>query len=140
MPPEEKNLCLSFEIKMSETRGTLNLAIPAVVSNALLRKISADFSYQRRRTPIETRRQIQQKLINCFFPVELAMPGLQVPVQSLTELAPGDLIAFPRNASAPAVMMVDDVRLCSATPVRVNARRAARVLSLDTPLPTAGEL
>jgi flagellar motor switch protein FliM len=140
MPPEEKNLCLSFEIKMSETRGTLNLAIPAVVSNAVLRKISADFSYQRRRTPIETRRQIQQKLINCFFPVELAMPGLQVPVQSLTELAPGDLIAFPRNASAPAVMMVDDVRLCSATPVRVNARRAARVLSLDTPLPTAGEL
>src|SRR5208337_4686668 len=29
MPPEEKNLCLSFEIKMPETRGTLNLAIPA---------------------------------------------------------------------------------------------------------------
>ena len=38
MPPEEKSLCLSFEIKMSETRGTLNLAIPAVVSNALLEK------------------------------------------------------------------------------------------------------
>jgi DNA-binding response OmpR family regulator len=42
MPPEEKNLCLSFEIKMPNTRGTLNLAMPAVVSNALLRKISAD--------------------------------------------------------------------------------------------------
>jgi len=38
MPPDEKNLCLSFEIKMSETRGSLNLAVPAVVSNALLRK------------------------------------------------------------------------------------------------------
>jgi len=140
MPPEEKNLCLSFEIKMSETRGTLNLAIPAVVSNTLLRKISADFSYQRRRSPIETRHQIQKKLINCFFPVELSMPRLQVPLQNLTALAPGDLLAFPRNASAPAVMMIDDVRLCSATPVRVNARRAARVLSLETPLPTAGEL
>jgi flagellar motor switch protein FliM len=140
MPPEEKNLCLSFEIKMSETRGTLNLAIPAVVSNALLRKISADFSYQRRRNPIETRRQIQKKLINCFFPVELSLPGLQVPFQNLTTLALGDLLAFSRNASAPAVMMVDDVRLCSATPVRVKARRAALVLSLETPLPTAGEL
>jgi len=140
MPPEEKNLCLSFEIKMSETRGTLNLAIPAVVSNALLRKISADFSYQRRRNPIETRRQIQKKLINCFFPVELSLPGLQVPFQNLTTLAPGDLLAFSRNASAPAVMMVDDVRLCSATPLRVKARRAALVLSLETPLPTAGEL
>ncbi len=140
MPPEEKNLCLSFEIKMSETCGTLNLAIPAVVSNALLRKISADFSYQRRRSPVEARLQIQKKLLNCFFPVELSMPGLQVPLESLSGLAPGHLLPFPVNASTPAVMLVDDVRLCSATPVRVNNRRAARVLSLEAPLPAAGEL
>jgi flagellar motor switch protein FliM len=139
MPPDEKNLCLSFEIKMSETRGTLNLAIPAVVSNTLLRKISADFSYQRRRTPIETRRQIQKKLINCLFPVELSMPGLQVPLQDLNQLVPGDLLTFSRNASAPALMLVDDVRLCSATPVRVNAHRGARVVSLEASLPIAGE-
>ena len=140
MPPEEKNLCLSFEIKMSETRGTLNLAIPAVVSNALLRKISADFSYQRPRSPIEARHQIQKKLLNCFFPVELSMPGLQIPLQNLTELAPRDLLLFPRNAAVPAVMLVDGVPLCSATPVRVNVRRAARVLSLEVPLKTADEL
>jgi flagellar motor switch protein FliM len=140
MPPEEKNLCLSFEIKMSETCGTLNLAIPAVVSNALLRKISADFSYQRRRSPVEARLQIQKKLLNCFFPVELSMPGLQVPLESLSGLTSGHLLPFSRNASAPAVMLVDDVRLCSATPVRVNNRRAARVLSLEVPLPTTGEL
>ena len=140
MPPEEKSLCLSFEIKMSETRGTLNLSIPAVVSNALLRKISADFSYQRRRGPIENRLQIQKKLLNCFFPVELSMRGLEVPLENITELAPGDLLCFSRNASAPAEMLVDGVPLCSATPVRVNNRRAASVLSLETPLPSKGEL
>jgi len=140
MPPEEKNLCLSFEITMSETRGTLNLAVPAVVSNALLRKISADFSYQRPRSPIGGRLQIQKKLLDCYFPVELSMPDLQVPLQNLTGLVPGDLLTFSRSASAPAVLLVDDVRLCSATPVRVNARRAARVCSLEPPLPTAGEL
>jgi flagellar motor switch protein FliM len=140
MPPEEKNLCLSFEIKMSETRGTLNLAIPAVVSNALLRKISADFSYQRRRSPAGARQQIQKKLLDCFFPVELSMSNLQVPLQNLTELVPGNLLAFTKSVSAPAVMLVGDVRLCSAAPVRVGARRAARVLSLETPFPAAGEL
>jgi len=140
MPPEEKNLCLSFEIKMSETRGTLNLAIPAVVSNALLRKISADFSYQRPRSPIEGRLQIQKKLLDCLFPVELSMPHLQVPLQNLTGLVPGDLLSFSRSASDPAVLLVDDVRLCLATPVRVDTRRAARVSSLEAPLPTTGEL
>lgn len=140
MPPDEKNLCLSFEIKMSDTRGSLNLAVPAVVSNALLRKISADFSYQRPRGPIEGRLQIQKKLLDCFFPVELSMPGLQVPLQNLTGLAPGHVLLFSKDASDPALMMVEDVRLCSATPVRLGARRAARVLSLDAPLPAAGEL
>lgn len=139
MPPEEKNLCLSFEIKMSETRGTLNLAVPAVVSNALLRKISADFSYQRPRSPIEARRQIQKKLLDCFFPVELSMPSLQVPLQNLSELVPNDLLPFSRKASDPAVLMVDDVRLCSATPVRVNNRRAARVLSIEASIPIVGQ-
>ncbi|MGO9864970.1 MAG: FliM/FliN family flagellar motor switch protein [Terriglobales bacterium] len=140
MPPEEKNLCLSFEIRMAETRGTLNLAIPAVVSNALLRKISVDFSYQRRRTSDEARLRIQNKLLNCSFPVELSMTGLQVPLQSVSQLVPGYLLPFPRSASDPAIMLIDDIRLCSAAPVRVGGRRAARVLALETPLPVTGEL
>ena len=140
MPPEEKNLCLSFEIKMSDTRGTLNLAIPAVVSNALLRKISADFSYQRPRSSVEARLQIQKKMLNCFFPVELSLSHLHVPLTRLTSLAPGDVIAFSPEASAPMLMMVGDVRLCAATAVQVNAHRAARVLTLELPVASAGEL
>ncbi len=139
MPPEEKTLCLSFEIKMSETRGTLNLAVPAVVSNALLRKISADFSYQRPRSPIEARRKIEKKLMNCLFPVELSLPDLQVPLPEVSDLAPGALLSFPAPPEAPAILMVGDVRLCSAIPVRVAERRAGRVLSMNFPMSTTHE-
>ena len=71
MVPEEKNLCLSLEVKMEETRGTLNLAVPAIVSNALLRKISADLSYQRPRSPVEARRRIEKRLLDASFRMEL---------------------------------------------------------------------
>ena len=131
MPPDEKNLCLSFEVKMPDTRGTLNLAVPAVVSNALLRKISADCSYRRPRGANEARQQIQEKLLECAFPVELCVPHLQLPLQTVADLAPGTLLSLSRSASAPAVLLVDEIRLGLATPVRVNARRAARVLSLE---------
>jgi flagellar motor switch protein FliM len=67
------------------------------------------------------------------------MPDLQVPLRKLTELTPGDVIRFSKNVSSPALMMVEDVHLCLAAPVRINARRAARVLSLETALPAAGE-
>jgi flagellar motor switch protein FliM len=137
MVPEEKNLCLSLEVKMEETRGTLNLAVPAVVSNALLRKISADLSCQRPRSPVEARHRLEKKLLDCSFQVDLAAPQLPLSLQSLADLTPDTLLTFPRSASAPAVLQVGKVRLCSAMPVRVNNRRGARVLSLEPTM--AGE-
>ena len=38
----EKTLCLSFEIRMPHASGLLNLAFPAVVSNTILRRLTAD--------------------------------------------------------------------------------------------------
>jgi flagellar motor switch protein FliM len=131
MPPDEKNLCLCFEIKMAENRGTLNLAVPALVSNALLRKISAAVIYRRPHSPTEGRDQIQKRLLNCQFPVELAMPHMNVQIAALSKLAPGDLLPFPRSASASALLQIEEVPLCTAGPVRVGTRRAARVLSLE---------
>lgn len=139
MRPDEKNLCLSFEVKMPDTRGTLNLAVPAVVSNALLRKISADCSYRRPHGANEARQRIQEKLLDCSFPVELCVPHPQLPLPTVADLAPGKLLSFSRSASAPAVLLVDEIRLGLATPVRVNSRRAARVLSLEPPSVTGGE-
>ncbi|MGA2001769.1 MAG: FliM/FliN family flagellar motor switch protein [Terriglobales bacterium] len=139
MSPDEKNLCLSFEIRMSDARGTLNLAVPALVSNALLRKISADSGYQRPRSPIESRCQIQKKLLDCQFSLELALQELDVPLERLSHLSAGDQLAFRRQASAAAILGVEDVPLCSAAPVRVNLHRGARVLALEPQLLSAGE-
>ncbi len=137
MPPDEKTLCLSFEIKMAEKRGTFNLAVPALVSNALLRKISADISYQRPHSPVEARHRIQERLLNCPFPVELAAPHLNVLVGDLSRLEPNDLLPFPRKATAPALLLIEEVPLCSAAPVRVGGRRAARILTLEPQSPSS---
>jgi flagellar motor switch protein FliM len=131
MSPDEKNLCLSFEIRIAESRGALNLAVPALVSNALLRKISADSSYQRPHTSIESRRRIQQKLLDSLFSVDLAMPNLEVAIEDLSGLEPGTILPFRRRASIPAVLEIGKIPLCSAVPVRVDSRRAARVLALE---------
>ncbi len=140
MVPEEKNLCLSVEIKMAETSGTLNMAIPAVVSNALLRKISADSSYQRPRSSAEAHRKIEKRLLAAPFRVDLFAPALTVPLRSLAGLKPGAVLQFPEDVSEAAALMVGDMRLCSAMPARVNSRRAARVLSLQAAPSAPGEL
>src|SRR5438132_8317756 len=57
MPPDDKTLALTFGITMPETRGTLHLAVPAAVSTALLRKMSADWAYRKPRGPAESDRK-----------------------------------------------------------------------------------
>jgi flagellar motor switch protein FliM len=140
LPPDEKNLCLSFELKLSESSGSLNVAVPALVSNALLRKISAANSYQRPRTHTESREQIRRRLLDCPFDLELSMSHLEVPLENLSRLVPGDVLPFARNAAAPATIEVDGVSLSTAAPVRVHTRRAARVVKLETQSPLAGEV
>jgi flagellar motor switch protein FliM len=140
MAPEEKNLCLSLEVNMAETRGTLNMAIPAVVSNALLRKISADTRFHRPRTSADARRQIERRILGALFPVELLAPTLTVPLQDLADVEPGTVLSFAESVSVPAELMVDDVRLCTAGPVQVKSKRGARVLSMDAMARPAGEL
>lgn len=139
MVPEEKNLCLSLEVKMAETSGTLNMALPAVVSNALLRKIAADLSYHRRSGPAEARLRIEKRLLDAYFRLDLFTPDLTASLQTLADLQPGTLLPFPTSISAPAVLMVDDKEVCRAMPVRVNSRRAARVISVESVSPPAGE-
>jgi flagellar motor switch protein FliM len=139
MVPEEKNLCLSLEIKMAETGGTLNMAIPAVVSNALLRKISADLNYQRPRSSLESRHQIQTRVLDASFQVELLTPKLTLPWREMAQLEPGRLLLFPQSIHDPATLMVDEMHLCGVMPARVDSRRAARVLSLSDCTPSETE-
>ena len=140
MPPEEKNLCLSFELKIGEASGTLNLVVPAVASNALLRKIALDYSYARPKSGAEARAQIQRKLQHCPFSVELSVPQLQIPARALVDMKAGTLLPFTRSILSPATLLVGDVRLCSAAPVRVNNKRAAQIQELEIPTPPEGEI
>ncbi len=128
MPPEEKILSLSFEITMSDIRGGLNLAVPASVSNALLRKISADWSYRRPRARVDARQRLMRLLLDCPFAVELGACHVRAPIAALAGLRPGRLLSFERSAAEPASLMVAGVEMFRALPARCGRLRAARVL------------
>lgn len=133
MPPEEKTLSLSFEVTMPDVRGSLNLAVPATVSNALLRKISADWSHRRSRAATDSRQRLMRRLLECPMELELAATDVRVPVGALTELLPGSVLAFDRPASAPASLLIAGVENFHAQPARCGLLRAARLLERCQP-------
>jgi len=129
MPPEEKTLALSFEVTMPEVRGGLNVAVPGVVSNALLRKISADWSHRRPRGAGDSRMRLMRRLLECPFQAELGAKDVRVALSALAGLAPGNVLSFARSAAEPASLLIAGQEMFRALPARCGDRRAARVLA-----------
>ena len=129
MPPEEKTLSLSFEVTMPEVRGGLNVAVPAVVSNALLRQISASWSRRPARGASDSRRRLMRRLLECPLQAELGATGVRAAVSELAGLAPGDLLSFTRSAAEPASLLIAGQEMFRALPARCADTRAARVLA-----------
>jgi flagellar motor switch protein FliM len=129
MPPSEKVLALSFEIRMPEVRGMLNFAFPAVISNALLRRLSKQWSNRRRRNMDQTVAQLKGLLMDCPFRAQLELPPTPVPVRELLQLQPGSVLMLRHRAHAPATLRVAGKELFMAYPVRSGSTRGAQIES-----------
>ena len=77
MPPGDKTLCLSFEIHMPESHGVMNVAFPAVASNALLRRLDQEGGYSRHRGPSTARERMTEHALSFPFEFALGMPATQ---------------------------------------------------------------
>ncbi len=128
MPPNEKILALSFEIRLTEVRGCLNVIFPAVASNALLRKLAQLGSYRRHRGASGGGAHIRARLGQCMFPTELVLPGAKVSGKELIGLKPGHVLALNKKVQDPAHYIVAGKSLFTAQPVRHGSHRAGQIL------------
>jgi flagellar motor switch protein FliM len=135
MPSEEKTLALAFDITVAENRGTLNLVFPAVVSNALLRKLSAGWVRAKLRARPDSEQRLREHLLACPFSMELGMEIPGVPLRNLTHLSPGTLLLLKYPAQRPAALRVGGREMFAATVARRDRMRAAQVLERCRPEP-----
>lgn len=127
MPPSEKILSLSFEIRMPEARGMLNLALPAAVANGLLRKLTQQASYRKQRGTTDSTSQMRRRLDQCVFPLQLVLRKQRVCVSQILALELGDVLKLNCSIVEPANLLVSGKELFTARPVRTGSRRAAQV-------------
>jgi len=127
MPPTERNLAFSFEIKMMKSQGMLNITLPAVVSNSLLRKLSAQFAYYKRAGSSAHTQQLREQMLDANFQTLLRLAPSPVPVSELSALAVGDVLPLARPLEQPCVLSVADEEMFLAYPVRSGVSRGARI-------------
>jgi len=126
IPVSEKTLCLSFELRLAESSGLLNLAFPAVASNTILRRLAGERSRQRRHS-IETRRRMVELTGACRTGAALHLPAVRVPASALSNLHPGSLLRLNLASGSPAEFRAGGVLLFSASAVGHEEHRAAHL-------------
>jgi flagellar motor switch protein FliM len=126
---EERMLCLGFEVALKERRGAMTIAVPTVISSALLRKLSVvrPRFYTRPDSP-DFPRQWRKTLRNCPFRLDLGLVARALSSE-LADIHPGKVIVLSRPASAPATFFASDQPIYAANVARVDQMRAAQILS-----------
>jgi len=135
MGPTERCLVLSFEIKIPDAHGMLNLTLPAVASNALLRKLTAQSSYFRRGSSSMHADRIRRRLADGEFQAELRLPTIPVSVRELTDLKVGHVLPLCQPVEHPAVLFVAGKEMFSAYPVACGVVRGAQILQRNSIVP-----
>ncbi|MBI1749413.1 MAG: flagellar motor switch protein FliM [Acidobacteria bacterium] len=125
--PREKTMALSFEVRMAEVRGVMNMAVPALISNALLRKLSERRVHRRRRSKIDGVSNLRDTLMECPFGAALELPAAPVPASSILGLQAGQVLPLPHRLDRPALLLVCGRTMFTALPVRSGNFRGAMV-------------
>jgi flagellar motor switch protein FliM len=127
MSVNEKTLCLSFEIRMPQGSGLLNLAFPAVVANTILRRLTYDWG--RRRHAPETRARIEAAVRKTHVGACLQLPSVRIAASQIESIHPGDILRFGLSSAVPAQWRVAGQRLGTAQAVRHGMHRGALLQS-----------
>lgn len=122
----EKMLCVSFEVRMPEVQGILNLCLPAVVLNTILRRLIAEGDRPRRRSK-DAEARIRALMGEAKVGAVLQFPPVRLRAVELTALEPGMVLRLPLPRHETAELRVGGLQFGRAHPVRSGEHRGAEL-------------
>ena len=120
----EKTLCVSFEVRMPEVQGVLNLCLPAVVLNAILRRLIAEGNRPRRRSK-DAAARMRELMGQSRLGVVLQLPTIRLQTSEVAALEPGTVLRLPVPRHERLEIRVGGLCLGKALPVQSGDHRGA---------------
>jgi flagellar motor switch protein FliM len=132
LAPNEAVVCITLEVRIGETTGTMNLGIPSILVKMLRQKFDQQWT-SRKAIPAEGE---HERVLRLLRPAQLRMDtrleGARMRVDTLLELQEGDVVAFDYPVTRPLSVTVNGMLRYRGEVVAAGRKRALQVLDLVT--------
>ena len=129
VPPNEVVIVVTFELKMANRAGAVNLCIPFKVIEPLMEDLSAQqwFSTGRAVSHTDLEDSIAETLSKATLTVTGMLAETTMTVQDLLTLSVGDLIVTEKPATEPSVLVVEGEKKFVTNIGQIDGARALKV-------------
>jgi len=127
--PNEMVALVTFNIKVAEAEGMMNICIPYMVVEPIMSKLTTKFWYSlAEKEPIAyAREMLEVKLKNSYVPVKGVLGKTSITVSELLELTVGDVLPLDRGVCEEVDVYVGELLKFKARPGVMRKKSALKV-------------
>jgi flagellar motor switch protein FliM len=129
MAPNEAVVTIGIEVRIGETVGMMNIALPSIVIKMMRHKFDQQWSVRKTRVNDAEQARALRVLRDAALTMEARMEGPTLTVEDLLGLQEGNLLVFDFPASRPIELSVNGVRKFGVQVVSTGKKRACQVES-----------
>jgi flagellar motor switch protein FliM len=129
--PTDVVAVMSFEVRYPGASAPITICLPYDTLESLMPRLSATTWYAQQKSTADTaaKAEITSTLQNVEVPVKAILGGVELTVDELASLKPGDVIRFGETTDHPVRLSVMDQAMAWAAPGKVGDRVALRLLT-----------
>jgi len=127
---------MTYEVRFGGQTAPMTICYPYASLEPLLPRLAATMWYAQRRLATGDaglRDIIENEVRSVEIPISASFRAIDIPVEALSELQPGDVIRFDEHFDEPVLIAVSDQAQAWAIPGRVGDRIAMRLVSALVP-------
>jgi flagellar motor switch protein FliM len=135
--PAEVVAVMTYEVRFAGQTAPMTICYPYASLEPLLPRLAATMWYSQRRAASgnsSIRDILESEVRAVEIPVAASFRAVDIPVEALSELRPGDVIRFDEHFDEPVLISVSDQAQAWAIPGRVGDRVALRLVSPLQPM------
>lgn len=127
MSPAEAVLAARIEMRLGESTGSLNIALPSAVVNTVSQKFEQERSTRKSDTPPDEQAHVLELVRDARLELEVRLPAQRIRAQELLSLEKGDVLALDLPVDAPVNLLLNGQVQFSANIVSSGRKRAVQL-------------